>query len=266
MLAAIFCSAAISVMFFLRLAMYTSALDNISIVLVDARTPANIGAVARAMMNMGLSRLVLVNAPDDPQHQAGKLAAGAGRILETARNYSSLREAVGNQGLVIGASRHTGRLRKNVLTPREVAERAVPLLGRNRVSLVFGNEVNGLDREDLAVCHEFVSIPSSDAFPSLNLSHAVMVVAYELFIASKKPGPPVDLELANKEELEKFFIQLQKVLEDIGFLDRNQPDRMMFTLRQIFGRAKLDSRDVSILRGISTQVNRLLLKDYQKKH
>lgn len=245
--------------------MHTSVLNNISIVLVDPKTPANIGAVARSMMNMGLTRLVLVNSPEDPEHQAGKLAAGADRILSTALKYSSLGEAVADQGLVIGASRHSGRLRKNVHSPREIAEQVVPLLNRNRVSLVFGNEVNGLDLKDLALCNEFISIPSSEAFPSLNLSHAVMVVAYEFFIASKKPLPSSDLKLARKEEFERFFIQLEAVLEEIEFLDRNQPDRMMFTLRQIFGRAKLDSRDVSILRGILTQINRTLPQNYKKK-
>ena len=234
-----------------------SALKNISIVLVETKTPANIGAVARCMMNMGLSRLVLVRPPQDRHGDASRLAAGAQQILDAASVYSSLREAVADQGLVIGTSRHEGRQRKNIRTPRVVAEQVIPLLGKNTVSVVFGNEVNGLENEDLALCHELIAIPSSDAFPSLNLSHAVMVVAYELFAASRGPIAPVDVELALEQDLENFYVHLQKTLKDIGFLDRDQPERMMFSLRQIFGRARLNARDVSILRGVLNNVDRV---------
>ncbi len=243
-----------------------SRLSKISVVLVDAKTPANIGAAARCMMNMGLSRLVLVNPPDDPREEARKLAAGADTILDAAKIFSSLKEAVTDQALVIGTSRHSGRLRKNVHTPRQMAEQIIPLLHRNKVSLVFGNEVNGLARADLALCHEFISIPSSDAFPSLNLSHAVMVLAYELFIASKGSIIPADVELADKKELENFYGHFQSTLQDVGFLDRDQPERMMFSLRQIFGRARLNAREISILRGILSAVNRILRQHYKKKH
>lgn len=234
----------------------TSAFKNISIVLVDTKTPGNIGAVARCMMNTGLSRLVLVRPPQDVHGAAAKFAAGAQRVLDEAKVYPSLKDAVADQGLVIGTSRHSGRMRKNVRTPHDMAEQAVSLLEHNRVSLVFGNEVNGLEMDDLALCHEFISIPSSDEFPSLNLSHAVMVTAYELFIASQKPLPPVDVELAGKEDLENFYSHLQTTLEKIGFLEPTHSKRLMFTLRQIFGRARLNARDVSILRGILSTIAR----------
>lgn len=235
----------------------TDSLKNVSIVLVDARTPANIGAVARCMMNMGLSRLVLVRPPKDPQGEARKLAAGASQVLDAAEIHSSLGEAVADDGLVVGTSRHSGRLRKNIRTPREMAGQIIPLLDQNRVSVVFGNEVNGLDRDDLSLCHEFISIPSSDAFASLNLSHAVMVVAYELFIASRVPECRGRVELAKKEDLENFYSHLQATLEKIGFLDPGRPDRMMFSLRQIFARARLNQRDVSIARGILSSIDRI---------
>lgn len=233
----------------------TSALKNISIILVETKTPANIGAVARCMMNMGLDRLVLVQPPRDPQEEARKLAAGAHDILDAAAIHPSLREAVGDQKLVIGTSRHAGRMRKNIRTPRDMAVQMVPFLNRNPLSLVFGNEVNGLNKEDLALCHEFISIPSSEAFSSLNLSHAVMVVAYEFFVASLGPAVPVCLELADARDLKNFYQHLQATLEETGFLGHH-PERMMFSLRQIFGRARLDPRDLSILRGIFRTMNR----------
>lgn len=232
-----------------------NALDNISIVLVRTKTPGNIGAAARCMMNMGLSRLVLVRPPKDPDGAALKFAAGADRIIEASVRCATLEEAVAGHQLVIGTSRRRSRLRKNVHSPRALAERVVPLLGANRVAVVFGPEVDGLEKSHLALCQEIVAIPSSDAYPSLNLSHAVMVVAYELFVASPgSPGAPA-AKLADSAALEQFFLHFQQTLEQIGFLDRNsycERDRMMFSIRQLFGRARLEPRDVSILRGILT--------------
>ena len=231
-----------------------NALDNVSIVLVNTKTPANIGAVARCMMNTGLSRLVLVKPPADRNDEALKLAAGAGKVLREAARFETLREAVADHTLVIGTSRHLARSRRNVNGPREAAERIVPLLAGNRVALVFGREVNGLEKGDLALCHELIAIPAADAFPSLNLSHAVMIVAYELFLACQAGLPADKRPLARSEDLEQFFGHLQNALRDIGFLDDKNTEHMMTSLRQLFGRARLEPRDVKILRGVLAAV------------
>jgi TrmH family RNA methyltransferase len=231
-------------------------LDKVSIVLVDTKTPANIGAAARCMMNMGLSRLVLVDPPKDTHQEARKLAAGAYEIIEKAAVFPAIAGALADHGLIIGTSRHAGKQRKNMRTPREMAEQVIPILTKNRVAIVFGNEVNGLENNDLALCHEIVAIPSSDAFQSLNLSHAVMIIAYELFLASGAYTGQATEQLAPLEETEGFFIQLQETLQAIGFLERDNPERMMFSLRQLFGRARMNSRDVSILRGVLSAVDR----------
>ncbi len=234
-----------------------SLLDNISIVLVNTKTPANIGSVARAMMNMGFSRLVLVDPPEDKHGEARKLAAGAYEILDKAEVRSTLKDALSDQGLVIGASRHKRRRRRNIHTPREMAEQAVPLLNRNKVSLVFGNEVNGLENTDLALCHECISIPSSEAFSSLNLSHAVMVVLYEFFVAATAASCPENTELAPDRELERFYEHMKSTLLDIEFINDRNSEHMMFSLRQLFGRTRLDAREVGILRGILSAVDRI---------
>ena len=238
----------------------SSPLDNVTVVLVRTKTPGNIGAIARCMMNFGLSRLILVRPPADRDGDALRLAAGAGEIIEKAARYETLREAIAGQEFVIGTSRHKGKLRKDVRSPHRLAEEILPLLAENRVALVFGREVNGLERSDLALCRELVAIPSADAFPSLNLSHAVAVVAYELFAASrafgKTPQGRSGSRLAPARELEQFFDHLQATLQDIGFLERSNPERMMATLRSLFGRARPDSRDLSILRGILTGMDR----------
>ena len=231
-------------------------LDNISIVLVDTKTPANIGATARCMMNMGLGHLILVNPPADREQEAVKLAAGAQAILDRAIIASSLSDAVADFGLVIGTSRHGGKQRKNIRTPREMSEHLSPLLSGNRAAIVFGNEVNGLENRDIALCNEVITIPSADDFPSLNLSHAVMVVSYELFMAFRNPVPSSAIELAGSKEVEAFYRHLETTLLAVGFLDQENRKRMMFSLRQIFGRARLGVRDVSILRGILTAVQR----------
>ncbi len=231
-------------------------LRNISIVLVRTKTPGNIGAVARCMMNMGLSRLLLVRPPFDHANEARKFAAGAETILETAEVHPALKDAVSGHGLVIGASRHTTKQRKNVRTPREMAASALSALANNRVALVFGREVNGLEREDLALCHELVWIPSSESFPSLNLSHAVMILAYELFMTQTSAALPGGAELAPAEDIEGFYQHLQKTLLEIGFLGEANRERMMFSLRQLFGRSRMDRRDLSILRGILSQIEK----------
>ncbi len=234
--------------------------DHISIILVEPKTPANIGAVARCMMNMGMSRLVLVDPPADSNNDAFKLAAGADTILKQARTVQTLEDAIAGQHIVIGTSRHAGRLRRNIRSPREMSEHIVSLVPRNKIAVVFGNEVNGLTNDHLALCHEIIAIPSSDDFPSLNLSHAVMVVAYELFIALKAGVPSASRQLASANDLHQFYRHLQTTLQTIGFLDRDRPDRMMFSLRQIFSRSQLDSREVSILRGILSVISRMCAK------
>jgi tRNA/rRNA methyltransferase len=231
-------------------------LDNISIVLVDTKTPANIGAVARCMMNTGLSRLILVDPPIDRNNEALRLAAGADAILAAAQTYDSLDKAVADHHLVIGTTRHKGKQRKNMRSPRVQAEYVVPLLAYNKAAVLFGNEVNGLTNRDLARCHELIAIPSADAFPSLNLSHAVMIVAYELFLAAGASPPVSQTALAAGADAERFYHHLQQTLQDVEFIDPSKPERMMLSLRQLFGKARLSERDIKILQGILSAVDR----------
>ncbi len=237
--------------------MNPSLLDNVAVVLVDTKAPANIGATARCMMNMGLSRLILVNPPQDRTGEARKLAAGADAVLAGATIAGSLREAVAGHQLVTGATRHRGRLRKNMRSPRETAAAIAPLLPANRVALVFGDEVNGLTREDLALCTDLVRIPAADAFPSLNLSHAVLIVAYELALAVAAGAvPDAPRTLATAAEREGFYEHLQTTLVTLGFLDPAHPDRVLFLFRQLFGRAQPDAQEIALLRGLLTAAAR----------
>jgi len=232
-------------------------LARVSIVLVNTKTPANIGATARCMMNTGLSRLVLVNPPHDNNGDAFRLAAGAECILQQAQVFSSLAEAVTGQNLVIGTSRQKSKRRKNILLPHDMAMNVVPLLAHNDVAIIFGNEVTGLETRDIILCNELVTIPSAELFPSLNLSHAVMVVAYDLFITASVDAGLSARKLARAEEIELFYGRLRDTLQSIGFFYEQDSIRMMHSLRQIFGRSRLDSRDVQILQGILSTFNRV---------
>jgi TrmH family RNA methyltransferase len=185
------------------------------------------------------------------------LAAGAHALLDAAEIYDSLDKAVADHHLVIGTTRHKGKLRKNMRSPRMQAEQVVPLLANNKAAILFGNEVNGLTNRDLARCHELIAIPAADAFPSLNLSHAVMIVAYELFLAAGASPSVSPAVLAAGADAERFFSHLQQTLQDIQFIDPSHPERMMLALRQIFGKARLSERDIKILQGILSAVDRV---------
>jgi len=232
-------------------------LDNISIVLVDTKTPANIGAVARCMMNTGLSRLILVDPPADRNNDALRLALGAAAILAAAQTFDSLDQALAGQHLVIGTTRHKGKQRKNIRPPRVQAEHVAPLLAHNKAAIVFGNEVNGLTTKELSRCHELIAIPSAEAFPSLNLSHAVMIVAYELFLAVEAAPSVSSVALAAGADAEQFYRHLQQTLQDVEFIDAARPERMMRSLRQLFGKARLSGRDLKILQGMLSAVDRM---------
>jgi tRNA/rRNA methyltransferase len=234
-------------------------LDSISVVLVRPRFPENIGAAARALKNMGLQRLILVDGCSPLHMNAYKLASGAEEILERAEEFPDLSEAVYGMGYVVGTTSRARKERTPLITPEELAEKLVSVSEKNRIGLVFGSEKEGLTNEELSLCHLYVRIPSSESFPSLNLAQAVIVLCYEIFVASADvPKHPV--RLASSEQAEKMFEHMEGTLLDIGFLEPDHPKRIMRTLRRLFGRSRMEERDVRILQGIWSQMDRILRK------
>lgn len=231
--------------------------DSISIILVRPRFPENIGSVARAMKNMGFGRLVIVNGCSPLHRNAYKLASGAEEILERAEEFIELREAISELGCVIGTTSREGRERFPLLTPREVAKKVLSLSQKNSIGLVFGSEKEGLTNEELLLCHLYARIPSSSSFPSLNLAQAVMIFCYELF-QSLTPSTPSSVRMASAEQMERMFEHMERTLLDIGFLEAKNPKRIFRTLRRLFGRSLLEERDVRILQGIWSRVDRIL--------
>jgi tRNA/rRNA methyltransferase len=232
-------------------------LDSVSIILVRPKFPENIGSVARAMKNTGLSRLMVVNGCLPLHPSAYKLASGAEDILERAEEFFTLGEAVTEMGCVVGTTSRGGKERAPDFTPEALARKLIPISQKNLIGVAFGSEKEGLTNEELSLCHLYARIPSVESFPSLNLAQAVMVVCYTLFQSTAEIRPTY-VQLARAEELESMFKHMERTLKQIGFLDSNHPKRMMRVLRRLFGRSEMNEREVQILHGIWSQMDHCL--------
>jgi tRNA/rRNA methyltransferase len=213
------------------------------------------------MKNMGLKRLILVSPEQDQLSEEARMMATSARdILEKAEVFPNLEEALKGFRWIAGTSARKGRNRGPFLHPRQICPEILKHAQTVPVAIIFGPEDRGLTNEDLAPCHALVSMPTHEGLRSLNLAQAVMVFCYELFVAglalSEKgagiSGP--DIKPAEFKKTEGMYAHLEELLLKIGFLEVNNPKRIMHTLRRIFGRAGLSDRDVAILRGIFRQL------------
>ena len=230
----------------------------IRIVLVGTTHPGNIGAVARAMKNMGLDDLALVAPRYFPHPDATARASGADDLLEKARVVDTLAEAIDDCIFVAGASARSRSINWPCLDARDAASRALAESARGNVALVFGPEKSGLSNEDLDHCQALLSIPTNPEFSSLNLAMAVQVVCYELR-AQQSDAPPrfeSDVPPATSGALEHFFSELEALLLETGFLDPDNPRHLMRRLRRFFVRAEPDENEINILNGILTAIAR----------
>lgn len=244
-------------------------LRNIRIVLVSPIYGGNVGAVCRAMKNMGLRDLAIA-APRETmdEMEARKMALHAVDVYEQRKVFPTLAEAVADCALVAGTTARTGLYRAHAKTPREWMPYLVRAARKNRVAVVFGTETDGLSNEDLALCTQIIRIPSSPRYPSLNLAQAVMICCYEIFLASKVfrlPGEPSPE--APSAMREQMFALWREALLSIGFMQGNKADHMMMGLRRIFSRGPLTVKDIRILIGIARQMlwaGRQLSADHQR--
>ena len=228
-------------------------LHHIKVVLVNTSHPGNIGATARAMKNMGMSRLALVNPVEFPSGVAVGRAASALNVLEQAEVVETLGEAIADCALVIGSSARSRSLPWPMLTPEQSAEKLVKDGQSAKVALVFGREDSGLNNEELQLCHFHVQIPASPEYSSLNLAAAVMVLCYEE-AADKAEDEYWDQERATVEQVEFFYEHLERVLVEIDFHDPDNPRQLMQRMRRLFGRVRIDAMEMNILRGILTNI------------
>jgi len=230
----------------------------IRIILVGTTHPGNIGAVARAMKNMGLSDLMLVEPRYFPHADATARASGAEDILDSARVVSSLEEAISDCTFVAGASARSRSIGWPSMAPRECAARLAEESAHSTVAAVFGPEKSGLTNEHLDLCNTLLSIPTDPDFSSLNLAMAVQILTYELRLAglqAPESQQEPDSPPATAGELEYFYEHLEQVLHASGFLDPDNPRLLMRRLRRLFVKAEPDKNEINILRGILTALN-----------
>ncbi|MDE0875353.1 MAG: tRNA (cytosine(32)/uridine(32)-2'-O)-methyltransferase TrmJ [Porticoccaceae bacterium] len=235
----------------------------IRIVLVNTSHPGNIGGAARAMKNMGLAELYLVEPREYPAPRAVWRAAGARDVLANAKIVGSVDEAIKDCGLVIGTSARERRIPWPLINPRECGDKIWQEARSHNVALLFGREDRGLTNSELQKCHYHVHIPSNPDYSSLNLATAVQVLSYEIRMASlaRKDGnlPEMnewDQPLATADELELFHDHLATTMADLKFYDPDNPKQLLTRMRRLFNRTRMDKMEVSMLRGLLSAAQR----------
>ncbi len=235
-------------------------LGNIRIVLVNTSHAGNIGATARAMKNMCLSQLFLVNPANYPSPEATARASGADDVLARATVCATLDEALAGCLWVVGATVRPRAIGWPTLTPRDAAPEVINRAVAGPVALVFGRERMGLTNEEVDKCQALVTIPGNADYSSLNVASAVQILAYEIHLAALAAEDLPSKEISERgvpsaaDDMERFYVELEKVLVGIGFLDPDNPRKLMRRLRRMFGRTGPDSNELNILRGMLTAI------------
>ena len=243
--------------------MIKNFIENIRVVMVETTHPGNIGAAARAMKTMGYNNLYLVKPKIYPNAEATARAAGADDILSKAVVCDSLEEALQGCVTVVASTARPRTISHSVFTPREYAPKLYEMVKLGPVALVFGRESSGLSNEELEYCNVILQIPTNPEFSSLNVASAIQILCYEfiqllqLEDADKTDAESNDKEktrLATADEMNYFYDHLEQSMIDVGFLNPEQPRKLMRRLKSLFNRAHLDENEVSILRGFLAAV------------
>lgn len=228
---------------------------DVGVVLVRPARAGNLAAACRAMKNMGLRDLRLVEPPPELSEPAARaLAYGAFDVIEGARSHETLLAAVADAGFVVATS---SRADLRALTPRALAAECAARARGGRTALVFGPERSGLTADELRLCHATVRIPTDPGgHSSLNLAQAVLIVAYELFLARGSACAPPDRPApANVGEMEAALGELRSALLAVGYLNPANPEAILAELRGLLARAGPTSRELGLLRGVARQVS-----------
>jgi len=235
-------------------------LSSIRIVLVAPTHPGNIGAAARAMLTMGLSRLVLVSPLRFPDPEAVALASGAAVVLDRVRVVATLDDAIKGAALAIGLSARPREFAGRVLAVRDAAAVAIANAAHGDIAFVFGTEMSGLSNAELSRCAIVATIPANPDYPSLNLAAAVQVVAYELNVAATEGHVwhAPRFAPATADEIEALYRNGERTLVAMRILNPEMPKRLMPRLRRLFARAGLEKEEVNILRGIVARIDQLI--------
>ena len=250
--------------------------EKIAIILVSPENPDNIGAVARAVKNMGFVDLRLVKSPEGWQTKAKKMAVSAEDILKKGREYSSLHDAIRDLGLVIGTTRRVGGQRGNFLPFDEGVLKVRGSSDSQKVGIVFGRESKGLSNEDSALCDHLITIPTGHSYPSLNLAQAVMVVLFALSWDGPNTGSSKRSEdrnrratkaiscerVLNKKEIEVTIEHFKEALKALGYKKGGADllPRILRTLRGLIKRGGLLAPEAQMIKGLSRRIRERIRK------
>jgi tRNA/rRNA methyltransferase len=237
--------------------------EQFAFVLVRTKAAGNIGAAARALMNMGFGDLRLVAPDASADRVASEMAVHGREVLRRAPTFPDLGAALHDRTIAIGTTCRPGLYRAGAQPLRQAASELAGVGAEDKIALVFGPEDHGLSNDDLKYCHRLIIIPTAPRYTSINLAQAVMLVAYELFLAG---GPDRDYGgpgASNRDRMfapapvpavEAMLERMQEALIDIGYLAADTPERIMFALRGLLGRAGINSRELDIFNGIARQI------------
>jgi tRNA/rRNA methyltransferase len=234
-------------------------MNNITIVLVEPQGPLNVGSVCRAMMNFGFCNLRLVNPCSTYRSlDARRMALAAESILNDAQVFATLDAALADCHLAFGTTRRFGKYREDCISPEQTAARALSQSTATRIALVFGREDRGLHTSELDLCQYFVTIATDDAYPSLNLSHAVALLLYEIrkhATRGQSAAPVNGTTAATAAQVEHMFQHMRRSLVAVDYLDHQNPDHILRAFRRLFGRTGLSDREVRILQGLWSRID-----------
>ncbi len=231
----------------------------VSIVLHEPQDLVNIAAAVRAMANMGLRRLTVVNPAEfDPWRITG-IAHRTEHIVESVERAGSLEEALADATYVVGTSARPRTAQRNYRRPRDLAPRILRRAREGNVAIVFGREDRGLSNEALDRCDEVAVIPTAHEYSSLNLAQAVLLIAYEIFLAGagEAESLPVgkrSLGPATHAEMEEMFGALDQGLDRVDFFKARKAESVMRTIRTVFGRTTLDAHEARLIRSMGYEV------------
>ena len=232
-----------------------AAQDNISIVLVEPRSAGNIGSAARAMSNTGFKNMQLVSPCEYKNNDGFSMACKADGLLLKAEVFDNLHECVEQAAVIVGTTRRKGRVRWPVMTLGEAVPKILELSAANKVAILFGREDRGLTNDEVMLCDILIEIPSSDEYPSLNLSHAVFIVCYHLFTTAVPPVPTITT--VPRPELDSMYKHLEEALTALNYGEQGNEyllKTIMHNSKRLFGRTGLMQYEVNMLRGIFTQI------------
>ena len=230
----------------------------VQIVLVETSHPGNIGSVARAMKNMGLSRLVLINPKKFPHDEATALAGNAGDVLKTAKIFGSIQEAVQNSKIIFATSARERTIEWPVTSVKDAAQEINQLVVKNiEVSILFGREDRGLTNEELQLSNKHLIIPAHPDYPVLNIAMSTQVVCYELYQASNiEPiAPWQDFPEYTADELQHLIDHFNETVFKLDLIDPKNPKQILTRMERMFRRLYPDQMEGNFLRGFLKAVN-----------